>query len=343
MYKVKITPYRKGLGSIMYRQTKSGNRMSLDGRYEFYVNEPVDSPDFWFVQGKGLSSAETSLVARENTVLLTTEPASVLKYPRSYIRQFGHVCTSQPSLRHSGKIVTPPILPWFVGYKRLGNSRYEITQDYDSLKESAPPAKPKLLSVITSNKAFTRGHVERLKFVARLKEHYGDSIDVFGHGIHSFNDKWEVLSPYKYHVVIENCSEPDYWTEKLGDCFLAGTFPLYAGCPNLTDYFPENSFEMIDIHDFDKTVAVIDRAIASGRYEQSSLALAQAKEMMLDEYNMFEYIARICDTLNPDASKSDVCLTPCKSMLERHNFWNYLVKRNYYKLLMKIRGDKWLK
>ena len=43
--------------------------------------------------------------------------------------------------------------------------------------------------MISSNKAFTDGHRQRLKFVEALKEHFGENIDVFGRGINSFADK----------------------------------------------------------------------------------------------------------------------------------------------------------
>jgi hypothetical protein len=42
-------------------------------------------------------------------------------------------------------------------------------------------------------------------------------------------DKLETLSKYRYSVVIENCLE--YVSEKLIDCILAGTIPVYVGPP----------------------------------------------------------------------------------------------------------------
>lgn len=51
------------------------------------------------------------------------------------------------------------------------------------------PKKTKLISVITSNKAFTKGHLKRIEFVEKLKAYYGDKLDVFGQGFNSFEDK----------------------------------------------------------------------------------------------------------------------------------------------------------
>jgi len=99
--------------------------------------------------------------------------------------------------------------------------------------------KSKLMSVITSSKDFTEGHQKRLNFVRRLKDYFGEDIDVFGRGIREVDDKWDAISPYKYHIALENSVYPHYWTEKLGDVYLSGAYPIYYGCLNLEDYFPE--------------------------------------------------------------------------------------------------------
>ena len=176
-------------------------------------------------------------------------------------------------------------------------------------EQSPFPKKEKLISVITSDLAVSRGHINRLKFVKKLKEHFGNQIDVFGHGFNEFEDKWDILSKYKYHICIENCSEPYYWTEKISDCFLAGCFPFYYGCKNFADYFPEESYLPIDICDFDKSIEIINKAIENNIFEKSQDFLQTSKDLVLDKYNMFEHIASICDKLNPNAPKTQVaCL-----------------------------------
>jgi len=41
----------------------------------------------------------------------------------------------------------------------------------------------------------------------------------------------------QFHVALENCRMPDYFTEKLLDCFLTRTVPVYWGCTNIEEYF----------------------------------------------------------------------------------------------------------
>lgn len=336
MYKVRFTPYREGLATIMHRQTPSHNMRSQDGRYEFCLDDTLEEADFWVVQGKGVRQVQTCRVSPKNTILLTTEPHSVLVYPERYTHQFGLVVSCQHQMHRPNVIYGPAILPWFVGYKPDGKGGYIFSEDYDSLSHpTIPQQKTKLLSVITSNKAFSRGHLNRIKFVEKLKLHFGNQIDIFGRGFRPFDDKMDVLRPYKYHVVIENSSEPYYWTEKISDCYLTGTFPIYYGCTNLSDYFLRDSYEPIDICQPDRAIHIIEQVISSQRYEQSIPILGEMKQRVLDDYNMFEYVAHICDQLNPTTPKQQVDICPCQSGLDWENFVNYTFRNNYYKLLTK--------
>ncbi len=144
MYKVKFTPYRKDLGDIMLRQTKDGKGISSDGRYKFYINEDSHEADFWVVQGKGIRKKETCRVAPENTLLLTTEPRSVLVYPKSYIKQFGAVFTNQEYPKHKNQTFGPAILPWFVGNKKTKVLKeYNIFDHVAGLCDRMDPTLPK--------------------------------------------------------------------------------------------------------------------------------------------------------------------------------------------------------
>ncbi len=160
-------------------------------------------------------------------------------------------------------------------------------QDYDGFIAAGVPAKSKLISVIVSDKAVTPGHAYRRAFVARLQQHFGADIDVFGRGIRAIEDKDEGIAPYRYHVALENSEFPDYWTEKLADAFLGGAHPLYWGCPNLERYFPAQSFTALNIHDPSQAIAAIEQAIAEQRFEHSRDAVAEARELVLNRYNLF--------------------------------------------------------
>jgi hypothetical protein len=55
-------------------------------------------------------------------------------------------------------------------------------------------------------------------------------------------DKYQVLSSYRFSLVIENDRFPGYISEKLFDCFVAGCVPIYRGAPDITTYVPRTTF-----------------------------------------------------------------------------------------------------
>jgi hypothetical protein len=50
-------------------------------------------------------------------------------------------------------------------------------------------------------------------------------------------DKFPLFETYQYSFIIENSSQTNYFTEKLIDCLITKTIPIYYGCPNISEYF----------------------------------------------------------------------------------------------------------
>ncbi len=57
------------------------------------------------------------------------------------------------------------------------------------------------------------------------------------------DSKRDVLSQYNFSICYENIKDLNgYITEKIFDCFFAGTIPVYLGASNIGDYVPRNCF-----------------------------------------------------------------------------------------------------
>ena len=62
-------------------------------------------------------------------------------------------------------------------------------------------------------------------------------------------NKKDALIDYKYSIAIENSREKNYITEKFIDCFLCESIPIYYGCPNIKEVYPQESFiELPDLN-----------------------------------------------------------------------------------------------
>lgn len=69
--------------------------------------------------------------------------------------------------------------------------------------------------------------------------------------------KYEVLCQYKYAICFENMEMKGYITEKIFDCFYAGTIPIYLGASDIEDLIPSESY--IDFRKFSSWEALHSR------------------------------------------------------------------------------------
>ncbi|MRS05753.1 hypothetical protein EG832_21435 [bacterium] len=239
------------------------------------------------------------------------------RYPHEFTRQFRTVITCNNNIHASQVIHSQTALPWRVGRVDRNGASPLISSDYDSLKALAPLQKTKNISIISSSKAFTPSHKKRLAFALKLKEVFGENIDLFGYGIRPIENKWDAIADYKYHVVIENGSFPHYWTEKLSDTYLGWTFPLYYGCPNLESYFAKNAFRRIDLNDVDGSVRQLKSVLESDLYERSLDALNAARIKVLDEYNFFPVVSQFIDQRYCETPFESFSISPFKPIKKK--------------------------
>ena len=99
--------------------------------------------------------------------------------------------------------------------------------------------KSKIVSCIFSWKNWNPYHRMRFRVYDRLKD--DNRVDFYGTGCEKpIEYKTESLKDYMFSIVIENSIESDYFTEKILDCFLSGTIPVYVGSKTTSQYFDEN-------------------------------------------------------------------------------------------------------
>lgn len=244
----------------------------------------------------------------ENTIFITVEPSSIKSYEPSFLRQFGHVLTGHEpwSIDQPGVIRSQPGLVWFYGYG--GDHQKNLD---DMLAEARPTKTLDLSTVCSSKKGRSTLHSKRFDFTQKLKSAI-PSLDVFGHGVRPMRDKAEAIDAYRYHIAIENHRCDHHWTEKVSDVFLGWSLPIYYGCTNLREYFPEESFIEIDLDDFDGSLEIIQTAIAAREYERRLSAIAEARHRILTKYNIFAVLSDIAEGINrpePNHPKSSTILS----------------------------------
>jgi hypothetical protein len=288
------------------QQTPGGT--GVWGDYRFLVNQPTEECDYWVVY-EGLTSKESIRCVPGGAVLLTAEPPNIKRYSADFLSQFSLVFSAHQSLKSRVVQPAPPCLPWHVGRHSDGGAD-SFDKNYDFLSSCMPPEKQRLISVITSDKTFTSEHRYRLEFVRALERALGADLHVYGRGIKEIDDKWDAIAPYKYHVVVENGSFLNYWTEKLSDAYLAWAFPLYMGCPNVESFFSPRALVKLDWGQTAAAIRKIEAVLGEDPFTESLAFIGRARRQCLDEYNFFPYVARICARLPSSAKRARVTLRP---------------------------------
>jgi hypothetical protein len=74
-------------------------------------------------------------------------------------------------------------------------------------------------------------------------------------------DKFELFENFHFAITIENSRQLNYFTEKIIDCLITKTIPIYYGCPNIKDYFDTDGWiilEDIDIYKLQGKLKILD-------------------------------------------------------------------------------------
>lgn len=129
--------------------------------------------------------------------------------------------------------------------------------DYDNSTE-----KKFQISNLTGFKTITDGHKLRKK--AHYKQNrITNPIDFYvsKHGGVDLFEGNKVLGETKtemfksmFHICIENSKQKNYFTEKIMDCFVTNTIPIYWGCPNIDEFFDING--IIVVNNLDEIISI---------------------------------------------------------------------------------------
>jgi hypothetical protein len=115
--------------------------------------------------------------------------------------------------------------------------------------------KNKTLSIISSSKKQTEGHKLRHFII----NNSNISMEVFGGGYNPIKNKIISFKDYMFSIIIENEKTNNWFTEKVIDCLVTGTIPIYWGCPNIGDYFDIRGFIIFkDYEDFKRKTHLIN-------------------------------------------------------------------------------------
>jgi hypothetical protein len=113
------------------------------------------------------------------------------------------------------------------------------------------------ISTIVGNKVLTEGHRLRQGLLTNEKSFPSIEFFVSNNNLtvkNLFRKKKQLVGPskfktfqyFQFQVVIENSRQTNYFTEKLMDCLITKTIPIYWGCPNISKFFDTTGWIIFD-------------------------------------------------------------------------------------------------
>ncbi|HFQ80597.1 MAG TPA: hypothetical protein ENK33_04390 [Desulfobacterales bacterium] len=300
------------------RQTPGG--LGIWGNIRF-TEESVKECDYLLFLNNLIKTEVKAICPATNIWAVMQEP--YLKGHSDWLLEkhdfFAKVFTHHPPPGHK-YITSHPALPWY------------INKTYDQLISMPETFKTKKLSWVVGNANDLPGHAKRYALLEAIQTDKTLDIDLFGRAIQPIDDKWDALAPYQYSLAIENSSSPDYWTEKVADCFLARAIPIYHGCLNLSDYFPPESFIWIDIDNPKACVEKIKGIISRDDLQKRLPALEEARELVLNNYQLFPFIADKIAADTQPKNKSLITIPPYRRSLKAAvNHRLYKLKKAFHR------------
>jgi hypothetical protein len=201
---------------------------------------------------------------KENSLLIACEPPSIHVYSDTYVNQFKYLICPDNKIKHQNKIKITPFFPFRVGHNIDEKLTYKNIgfKDLYNLKFK----KKKSISVIKTDKIYCKEHEIRNKIIESILEKFPEEIDMYESKKKYISDKIEILASYHYHICIENFFSNDFWTEKLSDPLIARTNPIYLGCQNLNQYFPDN-FILLKDTNINHNLKIIDEILKKKKHD----------------------------------------------------------------------------
>lgn len=243
-----------------------------------FVTEEVDRPDFLISFNYPDKPVVTHCPPEHCWAVIQEPPTFTHNWLHTSHPGFSRLYSCHPELKGGHRRLQLPYLHW------------HFQQTFDQLCSEQPPEKTKELSTITSSLYWLPGHKARVDFLKQFQATY--DFDWFGRGVRDIEDKWDGLAPYKYSFAFENYASDYYWTEKISDCFLSRTVPIYWGCPKIADFFPADSMILVDPARPEEARRIVTEAMESDFYGRHLDQLEKARDLVLHHYHPLSFFSR---------------------------------------------------
>lgn len=99
-------------------------------------------------------------------------------------------------------------------------------------------------------RSLNRNNSDEVLPEVRVNPFLGPELGIFpeygGCGPNKGTGKCCLFDEFQYSIIIENSRQKNYFTEKIIDCLVTKTLPIYWGCPNIDEFFDTSGWIIFD-------------------------------------------------------------------------------------------------
>jgi FkbM family methyltransferase len=304
-----------------------------------WSREPLDGFDVYAYLGAFSYQGPRSGI----DVLITLEPIVVLpgEYAEEVWKHFDHVFTFVDGLAEHWdkfhKILFPAFdFPFDKNYCRIVDRSFLSPQ----------AEKKNAICMISGNKKSSipgELYSKRVEVARWFSEHSKTPFDVFGKPgfqlpnyigpLTPYSQKFATLAQYRYSLSFENIYDPiwskGYLSEKLLDCFMCETVPIYLGCYNIEEYVPKNCF--IDFRQF-TDYGDLDQFLHNLREREYKSYIDHIRNWVnagnLSRYSMYPIYDKLLTLVHPNVSEKELAIQQWQPGLAAcHNACQWRINR----------------
>jgi len=142
---------------------------------------------------------------------------------------------------------------------------------FDNHYEYTPIEKEFKVSFLRGAKLQATGHVIRHEIYNKQKDittptQFWDTLGRTDIYEEIRDTKMQSFLPYMFSLCIENNAHNGYFTEKITDCILSKTIPLYWGCKNINEFYNEKG--IIRFNTVDEAIDIINNLTKNDYYNR---------------------------------------------------------------------------
>jgi len=226
---------------------------------------------------------------KEKTIGIILEPSWTVHHQRKHILEkiCKHIISYKPE-NNSQYILYPGLVPYHFDTAENNNLDYFLQTKFKKTKKCS------MVCSYNLDDSPWCLYKKRTEFALQILNTDLD-IDIYGNGWEKANildqrikgslkNKKDGLQDYEFSIAIENCIEENYFTEKITDCVLTDTTPIYFGCPNIHNYI-KTSYTLSNLNSTDELTSILKKP-----------TLAQDKQILSTKYNLYSAICKYIKT-----------------------------------------------